>query len=112
MQAGDLAVIESREWSRLAEELQQERVRLGNRIPRLRRRQLAPQRLQRNARLELSTIPLRLAVIGSVLLVRRTELDRLSEEVAALDSLAAIRRPTQARDLSMDQCRYVFAEPR
>ena len=32
VQAGDPAVIELREWSRLAEELQQERVRLGNRI--------------------------------------------------------------------------------
>jgi transposase len=30
--AGDPAVVELREWSRLAEELQQERVRLGNRI--------------------------------------------------------------------------------
>src|SRR5215210_1789662 len=30
--AGDPSVIELREWSRLAEELQQERVRLGNRI--------------------------------------------------------------------------------
>jgi hypothetical protein len=29
-QAGDPAIIELREWSRLAEELQQERVRLGN----------------------------------------------------------------------------------
>jgi len=32
VQAGDPAIIELREWSRLAEELQQERVRLGNRI--------------------------------------------------------------------------------
>src|SRR3954466_8374126 len=32
VQAGDLAVIALREWSRLAEELQHERVRLGNRI--------------------------------------------------------------------------------
>ena len=32
VQAGDPAVIELREWSRLAEELQQERVRLGNRV--------------------------------------------------------------------------------
>jgi transposase len=32
VQAGDPAVIELREWSRLAEELQQERLRLGNRI--------------------------------------------------------------------------------
>jgi transposase len=30
--AGDPAVVELREWSRLAEELQQERVRLGNRV--------------------------------------------------------------------------------
>jgi len=32
VQAGDPVIIELREWSRLAEELQQERVRLGNRI--------------------------------------------------------------------------------
>ncbi|HEX8373946.1 MAG TPA: transposase, partial [Geminicoccaceae bacterium] len=32
VQASDPAVVELREWSRLAEELQQERVRLGNRI--------------------------------------------------------------------------------
>jgi len=32
VQAGDPAIIELREWSRLSEELQQERVRLGNRI--------------------------------------------------------------------------------
>ena len=32
VQAGDPAVVELREWSRLAEELQQERVRLANRI--------------------------------------------------------------------------------
>src|ERR671938_256942 len=32
VEAGDAAVIALREWSRLAEELQQERVRLGNRI--------------------------------------------------------------------------------
>ncbi len=32
VQAGDLAIVELREWSRLAEELPQERVRLGNRI--------------------------------------------------------------------------------
>src|SRR5215217_7945057 len=32
VQVGDPAVIELREWSRLAEELQQERVRLGNRV--------------------------------------------------------------------------------
>src|SRR5918994_4111089 len=32
LQAGPPAVIELREWSRLAEELQQERVRLGNRV--------------------------------------------------------------------------------
>jgi transposase len=32
VRAGDPGVIELREWSRLAEELQQERVRLGNRI--------------------------------------------------------------------------------
>jgi transposase len=32
VQAGDPAIIELREWSRLAEELQQERVRLGNRV--------------------------------------------------------------------------------
>ncbi len=32
VQAGDPAIIELREWSRLAEDLQQERVRLGNRI--------------------------------------------------------------------------------
>jgi transposase len=32
VQAGDPAIIELREWSRLAEELQQERIRLGNRI--------------------------------------------------------------------------------
>jgi transposase len=32
IEAGDPAVIALREWSRLAEELQQERVRLGNRI--------------------------------------------------------------------------------
>jgi len=32
VQAGDATVIELREWSRLAEELQQERVRLGNRV--------------------------------------------------------------------------------
>jgi transposase len=32
LQVGDPAVIELREWSRLAEELQQERVRLGHRI--------------------------------------------------------------------------------
>jgi hypothetical protein len=32
VQASDPAVVELREWSRLAEELQQERVRLGNRV--------------------------------------------------------------------------------
>jgi len=32
VQAGDPAIIELREWSRLAEELPQERVRLGNHI--------------------------------------------------------------------------------
>jgi len=32
VQAGDPIIVELREWSRLAEELQQERVRLGNRI--------------------------------------------------------------------------------
>jgi len=32
VQTGDPAIIELREWSRLTEELQQERVRLGNRI--------------------------------------------------------------------------------
>jgi transposase len=32
VQAGDPAILELREWSRLAEELQQERVRLGNRV--------------------------------------------------------------------------------
>ena len=32
VQAGDPAVVELREWSRLAEELQQERVRLANRV--------------------------------------------------------------------------------
>ena len=32
MLAGDPSVVELREWSRLAEELQQERVRLGNRV--------------------------------------------------------------------------------
>jgi transposase len=32
VQAGDPAIVELREWSRLAEELQQERVRLGNRV--------------------------------------------------------------------------------
>jgi transposase len=32
VQAGDPAIVELREWSRLAEELQRERVRLGNRI--------------------------------------------------------------------------------
>src|ERR687897_1167536 len=45
VQASDPAVVELREWSRLAEELQQERVRLGNRI----RQQLwryYPQRLE------------------------------------------------------------------
>jgi len=35
VQAGDPGVIELREWSRMAEELQQERVRLANRIRRL-----------------------------------------------------------------------------
>ena len=87
VEAGDAAVIALREWSRLAEELQQERVRLGNRI----RQQLW--RYRANARRGQPAISLVMKLSSQAAHLRLPFRLTLSERFARARS-SAIRRST------------------